>query len=143
MAELKKGEDWKVVNIVPIEDDSGVERVLELAREYVQFMGFEGVETTIFVTSITGVARNMLDWCARGMVGIRAISMGSEKRLMFVFSNYWESKEDVRLRLQNDVSLSEASPMKFLGKSGMTDEIEIISEITGGRMIQIRIRKRL
>ncbi len=142
MAELKKGEDWKLVNIVPIEDDRDVNRVLELAREYAQLMGFGGVETTIFVTSIAEVAKNMLDWCARGMVGIRAISIGSEKRLMFVFSNYWLGKEDVRWRLQNDVSESGTSPMKFSGKSGMTDEVEIISEIEGGRMIQIRIRKR-
>jgi len=142
MAGLKKGEVWKLEYIVPIEDDSGVERVLGLAREYVQFMGFEGVETTFFVTSIMEVARNMLDRCARGMVGIRAISMESEKRLMFVFSNYWESKEDVRLRLQNDALVSERSPMKFSRKSGMTDEVEIISEIGGRGMIELRIRKR-
>ncbi len=140
MTEQKKVEDWKLVNILPIEDDRDVNRVLELAREYAQFMGFKEVETTIVVTSLSELARNILDHSARGTVGIRASSFGSKKRPMFLFFSHRISKEDVPWRLRDDVSENGTLRIGFSGRGGMADEIEIESEPEDVTTIQIRKR---
>jgi hypothetical protein len=142
MVELKKEEDWKLENIVPLEDDHDVNRVLELATEYAQLMGFGGAETTIVLTSIIDLAKNMLAHSTRGMVGIRAISIGSKKRLMFLFLHHWIGKEDVRWRLRDDVLGNGTLQMvRFSGRTRMADEIVIESDPED--MTTIQITKRL
>lgn len=140
MTELVKVEHWTFVNIVHIEDDRDVNRVLEFAREYAQSMGFGEVETTIFFRSISELSKNILDHSAEGTVGIRAISLGSKKRMTFVFFNYLLRGEEVHSRLWDNVSENGRVRMGLSEKGEMPDEIEIESEPEDVTTIQIRKR---
>ncbi len=88
--------------------------------------------------------KNILDHSAEGTVGIRAISLGSKKRMTFVFFNYLLRGEEVHSRLWDNVSENGRVRIGLSEKGEMPDEIEIESDPGGGTKIQIRNRlKRL
>jgi len=136
MAELKRDEDWQVIQI---KEEHHVGIVWRVVREYASIMGFGEVATAFITTSVSELARNIFVHTAeKGTVTIRKVSMGEKKGLEIVFADQGPGIEDIERVLKGGYSTKGTLGIGLSGTKRMMDELEIESELGRGTRIWIR-----
>lgn len=108
------------------------------ATEYALFMGFGEAETTLVVTSVLEVARNILVHAGKGTVTFRRCSMGEKRGLEVVFADQGPGIEDIQQVLRDHYSTNGSLGIGLPAAKRMMDELEIESEPGKGTTIWIR-----
>ena len=101
-------------------------------------MGFGEIETTLILTSVSELARNILVHAGKGKVAFSTLSMGGKRWLEIVFADQGPGIKDVTRVLRGGYSTNGSLGIGLSGTKRMMDELEIESEPGRGTTIWIR-----
>jgi serine/threonine-protein kinase RsbT len=136
MAEIKKIKNREI--ILKIEEEYHVGVARRAAAEHARLMGFEEVRTTLIITAVSELARNILAHAGKGTVTFRGISTGEKRGLEIIFADRGPGLEDTARVFRDGYSTKDSLGIGLSGAKRMMDELEIESEPGKGTTIRVR-----
>ncbi|RJQ29298.1 MAG: ATP-binding protein [Peptococcaceae bacterium] len=135
MAEIKR---IKHMEIISIEEEYHVGVVRRIAAEHARLIGFEEIRTTLIITSVSELARNILVHAGKGTVTFRGISTGEKRGLEIIFADRGPGLEDTARVFSDGYSTKGSLGIGLSGAKRMMDELEIESRPGEGTTIWAR-----
>lgn len=123
--------------LVRITSSEEVLLVRQLARSRAKQIGFSLVDQTKFVTAVSELARNTVDYGGGGTVSIESLNNGERRGLRVSFEDQGPGIADVELALKDGYTTGKGLGLGLGGAKRLVSEFEIISHPGKGTRITI------
>ncbi len=124
----------EIVRIISSEE---VILVRQLARSRAKQIGFSLVEQTKFVTAVSELARNTVDYGGGGTVRIESLNSGDRLGLRVTFEDKGPGIADIELALKDGYTTGKGLGLGLGGAKRLVSEFEIISDPGKGTRVTI------
>jgi serine/threonine-protein kinase RsbT len=101
-------------------------------------LGFEGGDTTLIVTVISEVARNIVDYAKEGEILIKALQQNDRTGVLIVGRDTGPGFPDVARAVQYGCLTRKGLGMGLPGVRWLVDEFEIVSQVGTGTKVTIK-----
>jgi serine/threonine-protein kinase RsbT len=105
-------------------------------------LGFEGGDTTMIVTVISEVARNIIDYAKEGEIQVKAIRQSDRTGILIVAKDSGPGFPDVAGAVQYGCLTRKGMGMGLPGVRWLVDEFEIVSQVGTGTTATMKKWKR-
>jgi serine/threonine-protein kinase RsbT len=123
---------------IPITADVDIVTARQQGRVQAQRGGFDGTELTVISTAISEIARNILDYAARGEIVIRIVNDGVKVGVVVIASDEGPGIANLSLALQDGYSTGRGLGLGLPGARRLMDEFEIVSSPGQGTLITMK-----
>jgi serine/threonine-protein kinase RsbT len=123
---------------VPIKSDRDIILARHKGKELASRLGFSTTDLTLIATSISELARNIVQYANSGEIALRPIQQGERRGLSVVASDEGRGIPDVQRALQDGFSTSHSLGLGLPGVRRLMDEFEIASEINRGTTVSVK-----
>lgn len=124
---------------IAIESETDIVKARQRAREVARSIGFSSVETTLIITAVSEVARNIVEFAGRGQVLFGEIHEKGRHGMLIVAEDQGPGIPDVALAMQDGYSSRKSLGMGLPGARRLVDEFRI--ESSPGRGTRVTLRK--
>ena len=124
---------------IPITADLDVVTARQQGRIQAQRGGFDGSDLTVISTAISEIARNILEYAARGEMTIRVVNDGARVGVVIIAADEGPGIADLALALQDGYSTGRGLGLGLPGARRLMDEFTIVS--SPGKGTEIIMKK--
>lgn len=122
---------------VRINSSEEVLLVRQFARSRAKEMGFSLVEQTKFVTAVSELARNTVDYGGGGTVRLESLNNGDRRGLRVTFEDKGPGIADIELALKDGYTTGRGLGLGLGGAKRLVSEFEITSHPGEGTRVTI------
>ena len=101
-------------------------------------IGFSGAEATLIATSISEVARNILEYAVRGEIILRPEQNGSVPGISVIARDEGPGIPDIHLAMQDGYTTGRGLGLGLPGARRLMDEFQIESSVGVGTTVTMR-----
>ena len=123
---------------VPITADVDIVTARQQGRAQAQRGGFNGTDCTVISTAISEIARNILEYAARGEVTIRVVHNANSVGIIVIATDEGPGIPNLALAMQDGYSTGRGLGLGLPGTRRLMDEFEIQSEPGKGTTVTIK-----
>jgi len=123
---------------VPILSDVDIVIARQKGRAMAAQIGFSGAEATLIATSISEVARNILEYAVRGEIILRPEQNGSVPGMVVIARDEGPGIPDIPLAMQDGYTTGRGLGLGLPGSRRLMDEFQIESSVGVGTTVTMR-----
>ena len=123
---------------VPILSDVDIVIARQKGRAMAAQIGFSGAEATLIATSISEVARNILEYAVRGEIILRPEQNGSVPGMAVIARDEGPGIPDIPLAMQDGYTTGRGLGLGLPGSRRLMDEFQIESSVGVGTTVTMR-----
>jgi len=123
---------------VPISSDVDIVIARQKGRAMAAQIGFSGAEATLIATSISEVARNILEYAVRGEIILRPEQNGSVPGMAVIARDEGPGIPDIPLAMQDGYTTGRGLGLGLPGSRRLMDEFQIESSVGVGTTVTMR-----
>ncbi len=123
---------------VPITHEADIVTARQSGRELAARVGFSGSQLTVIATAISEVARNIVNYAARGVIILELLQQETRQGILVVARDEGPGIPDVTLALQDGYSTGNSLGLGLPGARRLMDEFEIVSAPGCGTTVTMR-----
>lgn len=123
---------------IPVASDRDIISARQAGKQLSGALGFSAVQTTLIVTAISEVARNILEYARRGTILLRAIQEGDRAGIVIVASDEGPGIPDVERAMQDGYSTGKGLGLGLPGARRMMDEFVLDTRVGHGTTITMK-----
>jgi serine/threonine-protein kinase RsbT len=127
---------------VAITTDRDIVAAREHGRTLVSRLGFSPTETTLVITAISELARNIVLYAKRGEIVLRALEDGATKGILVIARDHGPGIPDVEQALGGGYSTCGGMGLGLHGTRRLMDEFEIASAAGTGTTVAVKLWSR-
>jgi serine/threonine-protein kinase RsbT len=127
---------------IEIHSSSDIVTARQQGRALAIGLGFEGGDTTLIVTVISEVARNMVDYASGGEILIKALQQNTKTGILIIAQDTGPGFPDVARAVQYGFLTRKGLGMGLPGVRWLVDEFEVVSQVGVGTKVTMRKWKR-
>jgi len=124
--------------LVAIRSSSDIVTARQQGRALAIELGFEGGDTTLIVTVISEVARNIVDYAKEGEIMMKALRQNDRAGILIVARDTGPGIPDVARAVQYGCSTRKGLGMGLPGVRWLVDEFEIVSQVGQGTHVTMK-----
>ena len=123
---------------IPVASDRDILRARQRGRELASEANFTTLESTSIATTVSELARNILQYAGRGEIMLRSIQQENRTGIMVVARDDGPGISDLKRALKDGVSTSGGLGLGLPGVRRMMDEFEIVSRQNLGTTVIVK-----
>jgi len=123
---------------VPISSDVDIVIARQKGRAMAAQIGFSGADATLVATSISEVARNILEYAVRGEIILRPEQNGSVPGISVIARDEGPGIPDIHLAMQDGYTTGRGLGLGLPGARRLMDELQIESSVGVGTTVTMR-----
>jgi len=123
---------------IPIGSDADIVLARQEGRQLASQLDLTPSDLTVIATAISEVARNIVDYAARGEVMVRLVEKNGRRGVMIVAQDVGPGIADVARAMQDGYSTKGSLGLGLPGARRLMDEFEIHTEIGKGTVVTMR-----
>jgi serine/threonine-protein kinase RsbT len=123
---------------VPISSDVDIVIARQKGRALAAQIGFSGADATLVATSISEVARNILEYAVRGEIILRPEQNGSVPGMAVIARDQGPGIPDIPLAMQDGYTTGRGLGLGLPGARRLMDEFQIESSVGVGTTVTMR-----
>jgi serine/threonine-protein kinase RsbT len=124
--------------LVGIHSSADVVTARQRGRALAIELGFEGGDTTLIVTVISEVGRNIVDYAKEGEIMIKAIQQDDRAGILIVARDTGPGIPNVGRAVEYGCSTRKGLGMGLPGIRWLVDEFEIVSQVGKGTQVTLK-----
>jgi serine/threonine-protein kinase RsbT len=124
--------------LIAIRSPSDIVTARQQGRALAIGLGFEGGDTTLVVTVIAEVARNIVDYAKEGEIMIKAVQQDGRPGILIVARDTGPGIPNVGKAVQYGCSTRKGLGMGLPGIRWLVDEFEILSQVGQGTRVTMK-----
>jgi len=123
---------------VPIGHEVDIVTARQKGRDLAARRGFSSTEQTLIATAISEVARNIVEYAARGEIVLAAIEHEGRQGIMVVARDSGPGISDLELAMRDGYSTANSLGMGLPGAKRLMDEFALISTVGEGTTVTMK-----
>jgi len=121
--------------LVPINSDIDIVIARQKGRALAEKLGFSGSDLTVIATSISEVARNILEYALRGEIILRQDQNAIAAGIAVIARDEGPGIPDIALAMQDGYTTGRGLGMGLPGARRLMDDFQIISKVGAGTTV--------
>jgi len=132
-----KGAEPELLGIIKINGNRDALFVRRKAKEIAQSFGFDLVDQTRILTSVSELVRNIRKYAGKGEVIFQKVYQGDKKGLGIIFQDKGPGIPDIEMAMRKGYSTAGGLGIGLLMAKELMDEFDIKSEVGKGTRVTV------